>query len=202
MNPIKFYINNYSYINSESDIDIEFIPKLQRRRLNKFAKCTLTTLNKCFNENVTNIIFASRYGELAQLDKLITQYKKENEISPSSFITSLHNSILGMFVCLKKYNHSYSAQSASEDTIPNSLLSAVISKNEHKLFCYSEDVGEMVSLCINISTYKTENTIMECRLILADTNDSNNTDDLESLLGFLRKTTNKVEFKNYRIERL
>lgn len=202
MNSQKFYVNNYSYLTSEDDINIEFVPSVQKRRLNKLAKATFTTLNKCFNDDITDIIFSSKYGELLQLDKLINQYTNENELSPALFSYSLHNSIIGLFAHLKNYKFSYSAQSASESTISSAFLSAIISPSKNKLFCYSDNDSELISLCVSISAEQQENTIFGCKLSFFSCSDIIEKDEWSTLLSFLTGEKSTAKFSLYKIERI
>ena len=53
---IEFYLNKFSYIENEKDIDISFIKPLQRRRLSLVDKFSLDILNKIVTEDIENII--------------------------------------------------------------------------------------------------------------------------------------------------
>lgn len=48
-----------------------------------------------------DLVFASRYGELERVVKLIKQKQEENEISPAGFSFSVHNSTIGLFSLIK-----------------------------------------------------------------------------------------------------
>lgn len=51
----------------------------------------------------TDLVYASRYGELERVVKLIKQQIEENEISPTGFSFSVHNSTIGLFRFLKTF---------------------------------------------------------------------------------------------------
>ena len=81
-----------------TDIDLSFLNPMVKRRLSNVDKITLFLLNKCNidNKNI-KIVYASRFGELERLIKLINQYKNDNEVSPNNFGSSVHNSPIFAF---------------------------------------------------------------------------------------------------------
>ena len=60
-----------------TDIDLSFLNPMVKRRLSNVDKITLFLLNKCNidNKNI-KIVYASRFGELERLIKLINQLLK------------------------------------------------------------------------------------------------------------------------------
>ena len=95
-----FYISNINFIdgqNAENLIDLSFMPPMTRRKLSLVDKASLSVMHKAYNGNETEIVFASQYGELDRLDKIIAQYQEDNEVSPFTFSTSVHNCVAGQF---------------------------------------------------------------------------------------------------------
>ena len=107
MNSMKFYINKYSYLKKEIS-DISFIPMLMRRKLDILGKAGLYTLYNVLDKNTnSSLIFASQYGDIERVLKLIQQRKEEGEISPTGFSFSVHNATIGLFSLLNSIKTSY-----------------------------------------------------------------------------------------------
>lgn len=142
---MKLYIKDYCRKKAD-DTDVSFLPPMTRRKLSALDKTALCIMNECLsrlNENERNIkiVFASRYGELDRLKKLVSQYTQENEVSPATFSGSVHNSTVGQFSLLNKITESYNSVSAEKDTFGAGLIEAVITaKDSHVLYCYCDAV--------------------------------------------------------------
>lgn len=152
---IEFYLNKFSYIENEKDIDISFIKPLQRRRLSLVDKFSLDILNKIVTEDIENIIFASQYGEFERLKKMIEQYQTENEVSPSYFSCSVHNFPPAFYLLTKKLSIPYTSIGAGNNTLSIGILTSAISKFKKNLFCYS-DVNDKKSVGFGINLSKTK----------------------------------------------
>ena len=93
MKHYKFYINKYAFVKDEIP-DLSFIPMLMRRKLDNFGKAALYSLYNVYEENnQAKLIFASCYGDIERVKKLINQRQEEGEISPTGlaflYITQL-----------------------------------------------------------------------------------------------------------------
>ena len=55
---------------------------MMRRKLSPVGKIAMATMLNCYGENLDDIklVYASRYGELERVVKLINQEKEENAI--------------------------------------------------------------------------------------------------------------------------
>ena len=95
------------------------------------------------------MVYASRYGELERVLKLIKQEHEENEISPTGFSFSVHNSTVGLFSLLKKIYSSYNSIAGGEESFSVGLLDAIMNR-EKTLFCYAESVDRYESISILI----------------------------------------------------
>lgn len=100
MNNLEFRIKKISYSCGE-DIDLSAIPMMMRRKLSPVGKIAMSTLLKCYDNEDVKLVYASRYGELERVVKLIKQEHEENEISPTGFSFSVHNSTIGLFSLMK-----------------------------------------------------------------------------------------------------
>lgn len=117
---------------------------MARRKLTSVDKTALCIMNECFssldekNRNI-KIVFASQYGELDNLNKLIKQYTEENEVSPATFSGSVHNSAVGQFSLLNKITKSYNSVSAEDVTFGAGLTEAVLSADDdYVLYCFCD----------------------------------------------------------------
>lgn len=191
MNEIFFDIKNFSYTTDE-EFDLSFIPMMQRRKLNKFGRCAIYTMNKVYEDIPLNIIFASIYGDVERVEKLINQRKEDGEVSPAGFSASVHNGSVGFFSLLKGINTSYNAISAGEKTISAGLLESILSENS--LFCYTESFGGLKS----VSLLKTKG---EKYILCENSENLSAADSFEDLILFLEGKTEIFVSDMYIIKR-
>lgn len=145
MKEVIFDIKKFSYVTGE-DIDVSFIPMMQRRKLNNFGRAALYTLYGAYDGGSPNLIFASNYGDFDRVEKLITQRKEDGEVSPAGFGMSVHNAVIGLFSLLEKINTSYNSVSSGEKSISAGFLESVLSSES--LFCYAESFGGTKSVSV------------------------------------------------------
>lgn len=150
MNKLEFCIKKISYSTGEN-LDLSSIPMNMRRKLSPVGKIAMSTMLDCYGENSDDIklVYASRYGELERVVKLIKQEHEENEISPTGFSFSVHNSTVGLFSLLKKIYSSYNSIAGGEESFSVGLLDAIMNR-EKTLFCYAESVDRYESISILI----------------------------------------------------
>lgn len=150
MNKLEFRIKKFSYSTGEN-LDLSSIPMNMRRKLSPVGKIAMSTMLDCYGENSDDIklVYASRYGELERVVKLIKQEHEENEISPIGFSFSVHNSTVGLFSLLKKIYSSYNSIAGGEESFSVGLLDAIMNR-EKTLFCYAESVDRYESISILI----------------------------------------------------
>ncbi len=150
MNKLEFRIKKFSYSTGEN-LDLSSIPMNMRRKLSPVGKIAMSTMLDCYGENSDDIklVYASQYGELERVVKLIKQEHEENEISPTGFSFSVHNSTVGLFSLLKKIYSSYNSIAGGEETFSVGLLDAIMNR-EKTLFCYAESVDRYESISILI----------------------------------------------------
>lgn len=146
MNEIIFDIKIFSYVINEEP-DVSFIPMLQRRKLNKFGRAGIYTLNNAYSEDVSNLVFSSNFGDVERIKHLIAQRQIEGEVSPAGFSSSVHNATIGQFSLLKGINASYNSISAGEKSLSAGFLESVLSGNS--LFCYTECLDVLKSVSVN-----------------------------------------------------
>ena len=160
MNKLEFRIKRISYTTGDN-MDLSAIPMMMRRKLSLIGKIAISTMCDCYNKEDGDIklVYASQYGELERLVKLINQKNEENEVSPTGFSFSVHNSTVGLFSLLKNIHSSYNSIAAGENTFSFGLLDAVINK-EKTLFCYAEVVDKCEGISILIDYNEGEKVVI------------------------------------------
>lgn len=212
MNEIFFDIEKYCFL-TDCEPDVSFIPMMQRRKLNKFGRAALYTMYKVYNNTPVNLVFASEYGDIERVEKLINQRQEDGEVSPAGFSASVHNAVVGLFTLLKGINKSYNSISAGKKTISTGLLESILSGNS--LFCYAESSGGLKSVSVLINYYSNirhcgldpqshnrNNMEIPCNYVLCE-NYKNlpAADSFEDLISFLEGNTNEFITDLYIIKR-
>ena len=199
MNCYKFYINKYVFVKDEIP-DLSFIPMLMRRKLDNFGKAALYSLYNVYEENTEpKLIFASCYGDVERVKKLINQRQEEGEISPTGFSFSVHNATIGLFSLLNSIKSSYNSISAGEDTLSNALLESILdSKTDNVIFCYAENNKNLESLALSISKEKQNENSTEITIDFSRNEISNS---FEELIRFLNSENNTFTTKLYTLKR-
>lgn len=200
MNNYKFYINKYSYVKND-EIDTSFIPMLIRRKLNTFGKAALYTMYNAYEEDTKyKQVFASEYGDVERVSKLIEQRLETGEVSPTGFGLSVHNASVGLFSLLKKIKNPYNSISAGNNTIQNAITDSILqSINSPVLFCYSESLNGIKSVSFSISNKKSG---IEVEFIKFDTSEENIPDNFNGLIDFLDGKTNEYKTNLYMLKRI
>ncbi len=139
-----FYIYKSSYIKDE-DPDVSFLPMLMRRKLSSIGKAAIYVMNEIYEKNDINLVYASNYGELERVKKLLNQKNTDGEMSPTGFSFSVHNSSVGLFSLLNHINLSYNSISAGENSLAAGILESIISDKD-VLFCFAESIGGLKSV--------------------------------------------------------
>ncbi len=186
-----FYIRKYHYIKSEAELDLSSIAPLQRRRLSLADKIAFTVMDKVFDENIEEIVFASRYGEFARLKTIIEQYSEIGEVSPAQFSGSVHNYLAGFFTLEKKSNIPYYATASAENTLSAGLIKSVLSFRNNILFCYADEYGVACIISKDAGGIKCAMT----------SGGNDNADEAGSFIEFLEGKTPVFESPLCRIER-
>lgn len=179
---MEFGSENFFYTET-TDIDLSFLNPMAKRRLSNVDKITLFLLNKCNidNKNI-KIVYASRFGELERLIKLINQYKNDNEVSPNNFGSSVHNSPIGQFCLLNQIKSGYTSIASEEDTFISGLIYSIslLDKN-NVLYCYSDVFEDKVQgFSMFLSNKKNQFKLYEGDFIKDDSKD-----DFKNFIKFL-----------------
>ena len=107
---MKFVVNNLCYwiapgqqiperlVSSSSELDLNWIPAMQRRRLSPYMKMALHTLRSAQAEHSQVAVnFSSRHGDLPKTAKLLNTLVEQAPLSPTAFGLSVHNATTGIF---------------------------------------------------------------------------------------------------------
>lgn len=135
MNIESVFVKDFYYT---KEADTSFLPPLIRRKLGSLDKFAISAMESVYSKEIEEIIFASKNGEVDRLDKIISQYKEMNEVSPAQFSASVHNYPVGFFTLYKKINIPYFALAAGDKTFKNGLIAASISAHKNVLYVYAE----------------------------------------------------------------
>lgn len=111
---------------------IKNIPMMHRRRLNTAGRMavglSLSILNECENvENIQKLIFVSRYGESLRCVSLLNELVSQENISPSEFSYSVHNSNVGIASTISKFNLDTTAITSGINSLKSGLIDAYAS---------------------------------------------------------------------------
>ena len=194
MNEVIFDIKKFSYAQGD-EIDVSFIPMLLRRKLNKFGRAGLYTLYNAYeNSTNPNLVFASCYGDIERVEKLIAQREEDGEVSPAGFSSSVHNATVGLFSLLEKIKTAYNSISAGERTLSAGFLESIISGES--LFCYTESLGGVKSISV-LTTLQKDGKFLLCE----NSENLPPQDGFEDLKTFLEGKTDRFVSDLYMVKR-
>lgn len=201
MKSFKFYVKKYSYKTAETT-DVSFIPAMTRRKLSQLDKTSLCVLNDCFIYNHLKLVFASQYGELDRLKKLVNQYTNENEVSPTTFSSSVHNAAIGKFSLLNSINESYNSISAEQNTFIAGLIEAMLtSQSGDVLYCYCDSNDTTQGFACVISAQNSDKTnSFEMKISLHPSKTININNDLQNFLNLLEHKSDNFISQNGRLQ--
>ncbi|MCD7879712.1 MAG: beta-ketoacyl synthase chain length factor [Candidatus Gastranaerophilales bacterium] len=193
----NFYIKHWCCLDNVENADLQFIPLLLRRKLSNINKMAIFALNKCYDDEIEEVISSSQYGEFERLVKLINQYKADKEVSPIIFSSSVHNYLVGLFMRLVNKTIPYNAVSACDNSLSTGLLSAVLSRFNNVLYCYYDELKNSKCVCLNITKNYAVN---RPKVILTKTDKPFLADDFDKFIYFLKEETSKIVLGNYVLE--
>lgn len=102
------------------------MPVMLRRRVGHLGKMALQAAYWAGDEVAQcPVIFASRYGDIAQSIEQLNQLAQGNPLSPTAFSMSVHNAISALFSIARKDTASYTAIAAGKETIAAAFTEAI-----------------------------------------------------------------------------
>ncbi|WP_206434472.1 beta-ketoacyl synthase chain length factor [Iodobacter ciconiae] len=114
------------HISSDHSPALSEMPAMQRRRVGRLGKMALQAAYwACDKAAQCPVIFASRYGDIAQSVEQLNQLAQSGMISPTAFSMSVHNAISALFSIARKDINSYTAIAAGGETLEAAFTEAL-----------------------------------------------------------------------------
>ncbi|MEJ2791886.1 beta-ketoacyl synthase chain length factor [Iodobacter sp. LRB] len=102
------------------------MPVMLRRRVGHLGKMALQVAYRSSEKDAQcPVIFASRYGDMAQSVEQLSQLALSNAVSPTAFSMSVHNAISALFSIARKDTGSYTAIAAGQETTEAAFTEAL-----------------------------------------------------------------------------
>ena len=106
------------------------------------------------HSDVNSVVFASRHGELVRNYSILSAIASNNDVSPTEFATSVHNSAVGHFTILTQKQIVSSSVSAGYDSFVQGLIETLstIQKGQKAIFVdfdgavpefYNDEIGNV-----------------------------------------------------------
>lgn len=138
------WLNSSDSSMPDSQPDVNFLPAMLRRRLDRHGRMALHTAWNCADGlDSVQFVFASRHGDLDRTLELLTALGNKDMLSPTSFSLSVHNSTAGLFSIARGDRAAATAMAAGVDTLGLCLLEGanmIAEGAEQVLVCYTDDV--------------------------------------------------------------
>lgn len=105
------------------------IAAMKKRRMSKLTKMAMQTAYSCLEMSSAPLsspccVFASQHGELHRTTKILQDLVLSEEVSPTDFSLSVHNSSVGLFSILTNNIYNTTSVAAGDDTFAYALLEA------------------------------------------------------------------------------
>jgi len=100
------------------------IPVNLRRRLRPFARLGVTCGLGVAPQGDADIVFCSRYGDVALAHQLLTSLLEEEPVSPAGFSMSVHNTVPGVLDLVRKTRIGHTAIAGGTQTLSSGLVEA------------------------------------------------------------------------------
>lgn len=128
----------------ESQPDVNFLPPLLRRRLDRHGRMALATAWPC-TEGLPTVpsVFVSRHGSLDRTLGLLTAVAAGDMLSPTDFSLSVHNSTVGLYSIARGDRAPATAMAAGADSLGMGMIEGanmIAAGAERVLVCYADDV--------------------------------------------------------------
>lgn len=129
---------------ADSQPDVNFLPPLLRRRLDRHGRMALATAWPC-TEGLPTVpcVFASRHGSLDRTLGLLTGLAAGDMLSPTDFSLSVHNSTVGLYSIARGDRAPATAMAAGADSLGMGMIEGanmIAAGAERVLVCYADDV--------------------------------------------------------------
>ncbi|MFK0573825.1 beta-ketoacyl synthase chain length factor [Endozoicomonas sp.] len=126
-----------------TNMDYRYLKPAQRRRLSDISKITLDVAYAIARDNPqVYSVFASRRGEVSRMAGLLQSICRDEELSPTAFSMSVHNTTSGLFSIHTGNRAPSTAIAAGHDTVVAGFIEAcsiLASGQKQVLLVLSED---------------------------------------------------------------
>jgi hypothetical protein len=111
---------------SDAAPDVSFLPAMQRRRLSRLARMTLSVgWPLAEGHQDLPLVFVSRHGETPRTLDILSDLAANQPLSPTQFSLSVHNAIIGLWSIMRGETSEMTALSAAGDGLEHGMLEAV-----------------------------------------------------------------------------
>ena len=115
-----------SFSNSYQGPDVSQVPPMKRRRMSQLSKMAYFTAHSCLSSSKKQpiCVFASQHGELTRTVKILNSLAGSEDVSPTDFSLSVHNTALGLFSINTKNKLPATTVAAGDDTFGYGFVEA------------------------------------------------------------------------------
>jgi len=111
----------------------QLVPKMMARRCSQLSLLALDVALELTESHMADFgVFASRHGEISRTLGLISSIAKREDLSPTAFSQSVHNTAAGLFTIIKKSNFKVSSIAAGPKTLQMAFVEAYAYLKEFK----------------------------------------------------------------------
>ncbi|WP_028329408.1 beta-ketoacyl synthase chain length factor [Brachyspira alvinipulli] len=148
---------NISY--GETNPDLDFIPRAQKRRLSQITKLSFESVKNILKENdQIPIFFVSKYGEIKQQYNISKKIVTEHEVSPALFSFSVFNTAVAQLTIFYQSHERAIAVTCYDNFIDTALLQATsfLKTSEHNkalIIIADEKLPESYEIISNDNNY-------------------------------------------------
>jgi hypothetical protein len=105
---------------------LSFVPRMLKRRLSPLARIVFCAASQCVDQKThLPAVFSSTHGELAKSFKMMEMIEQGEEISPTAFSLSVHNSIAGLFAMAYKNKRQCVVVAPGEEGLAAAFIEAI-----------------------------------------------------------------------------
>lgn len=104
--------------------DLTTVPAMQRRRLSPLTKIAFDVALRSDCDPDTQLVFASRHGDLHKTLELLQQIVAADDLSPTQFALSVHNAIAGQFSIFRQHRTAHTSVAAGDASLHYALVEA------------------------------------------------------------------------------
>lgn len=136
----KFDIESIDlFYSDDSSYELKVLTKMQARRLAFMSKVAIDqALDLTKNIEIDYYVYASKHGEINLSYQAIKKIMNEEDVSPTQFSQSVHNSNAGLYTIFSKRKIPVNAISAGDNSFLMGLINALVNlKRTNKTILYT-----------------------------------------------------------------